>query len=44
MIEANGNQVITINDIKAQYKKGGLFPHKYEVLITPPENLFDTNF
>lgn len=44
MIEANGNQVITINDIKAQYKKGGLFPHKYEVLITPPENLFDTDF
>lgn len=33
-----------INDIKAQYKKGGIFPHKYEILITPPDNLFDTNF
>lgn len=33
-----------INDIKAQYKKGGIFSHKYEILITPPDNLFDTNF
>ncbi len=33
-----------IDDIKAQYKKGGIFPHKYEILITPPDNLFDTNF
>ena len=44
MIESSGKSIVTISDIKAQYKGGGLFSHKYEVIITPPENLFDTEF
>ncbi len=44
MIEKNGNSIVTIPDILAQYRGGALFVHKYEVIITPPENLFGADF
>lgn len=44
MIDENGNFVVTINDIRSLYRKGGVFGHKYEILITPPQNIFGSEF
>lgn len=44
MIDENGNFVVTINEIRSLYRKGGVFGHKYEVLITPPQNIFGSEF
>jgi hypothetical protein len=35
---------ITIADIAAQYRKGGIYNNKYQVLIDPPKNIYTSEF